>query len=49
MPDIVLVMGSEVFVDWVKHAFITKFNDIPDEVTTDIDFENSTDEYSHFE
>ena len=32
VPDMVLVMISEVLVDWVKHAFITKFNNIPDEV-----------------
>jgi len=28
----VLVMLSEFVVDWVKHAFITKFNEIPSEV-----------------
>ena len=32
VPDIVLVLVSEVLVDWVKHAFITKFNEIPSEV-----------------
>jgi len=30
----VLVMLSEFVVDWVKHAFITKFNEIPSEVNT---------------
>jgi len=30
----VLVMLSEFVVDWVKHAFITKFNEIPSEVIT---------------
>lgn len=25
---LVLVYGSELFVDWLKHAFITKFNHI---------------------
>jgi len=28
----ILVMLSEFVVDWVKHAFITKFNEIPSEV-----------------
>lgn len=32
IPDILLVMCSEFLVDWVKHAFITKFNEIPSEV-----------------
>ena len=25
---LVLVLGSEVFVDWFKHAFVTKFNSL---------------------
>jgi len=33
VPDMILVMLSEFVVDWVKHAFITKFNEIPSEVT----------------
>lgn len=32
IPDIMLVMFFEFAVDWVKHAFITKFNEIPSEV-----------------
>ena len=28
IPAASLVMGSEFLVDWFKHAFITKFNDI---------------------
>jgi len=35
IPDIVLVLVSEFMVDWVKHAFITKFNEIPSEVSTE--------------
>nr|XP_046226562.1 transmembrane anterior posterior transformation protein 1 homolog [Scatophagus argus] len=31
-PDVVMVIGSEVAVDVVKHAFITKFNDISADV-----------------
>jgi len=33
VPDMILVMMSEFVVDWVKHAFITKFNEIPSEVS----------------
>lgn len=32
IPSIGLLLSSEVFVDWVKHAFITKFNCISSEV-----------------
>ncbi|XP_046338085.2 transmembrane anterior posterior transformation protein 1 homolog [Haliotis rufescens] len=28
LPDVVLVLLAEFVVDWVKHAFITKFNEI---------------------
>nr|XP_027223415.1 transmembrane anterior posterior transformation protein 1 homolog isoform X2 [Penaeus vannamei] len=28
LPDCLLVCGTEVLVDWLKHAFITRFNDI---------------------
>lgn len=31
-PDVVMVIVSEVAVDVIKHAFITKFNDIPADV-----------------
>ena len=33
IPDLLMVMMFEFLVDWVKHAFITKFNDIPAEVS----------------
>uniref|UniRef100_A0A9J8D0S6 Transmembrane anterior posterior transformation 1 n=1 Tax=Cyprinus carpio carpio TaxID=630221 RepID=A0A9J8D0S6_CYPCA len=32
LPDVVMVITSEVMVDVVKHAFITKFNDITADV-----------------
>ncbi|VDL92882.1 unnamed protein product [Schistocephalus solidus] len=32
LPDIFLIFGAEVAVDWVKHAFISKFNVIPSDV-----------------
>lgn len=32
-PDVVMVLTSEVAVDIVKHAFITKFNDISADVS----------------
>ncbi|XP_059057341.1 protein TAPT1 homolog isoform X2 [Achroia grisella] len=28
-PDCVVVLTFEVIIDWVKHAFITRFNEIP--------------------
>lgn len=28
-PDCILVLTFEVIIDWVKHAFITRFNEIP--------------------
>eukprot|EP00064_Thunnus_orientalis_P017823 superscaffoldBa00003895_g17909 len=34
-PDVVMVIASEVAVDVVKHAFITKFNDISADAYTD--------------
>ncbi|MCP9264616.1 Protein TAPT1-like protein [Dirofilaria immitis] len=35
LPDLALVIIAEVIVDWLKHAFITKFNEIPAEVYQD--------------
>ena len=32
IPDVLMVLFTEFLVDWVKHAFITKFNEIPFEV-----------------
>ncbi|OQV25944.1 Transmembrane anterior posterior transformation protein 1 [Hypsibius exemplaris] len=29
LPDAFLIIVSEIVVDWTKHAFITKFNEIP--------------------
>ncbi|KRZ78979.1 Protein TAPT1 -like protein [Trichinella papuae] len=34
-PDLVFVFVAELLVDWVKHAFITKFNEIPADVYKD--------------
>ena len=31
-PDCLVVLGAEIMVDWVKHAFITRFNDLPADV-----------------
>ncbi|GMS78931.1 hypothetical protein PENTCL1PPCAC_1106 [Pristionchus entomophagus] len=28
MPNLILIVGCEFVVDWLKHAFITKFNEI---------------------
>uniref|UniRef100_A0A5S6R3U6 Eukaryotic membrane protein n=1 Tax=Trichuris muris TaxID=70415 RepID=A0A5S6R3U6_TRIMR len=35
LPDVLLVFIAEILVDWVKHAFITKFNEIPADVYKD--------------
>jgi hypothetical protein len=32
LPDLLMVMTAEFIVDWLKHAFITKFNEISAEV-----------------
>jgi hypothetical protein len=32
IPDCLMVIFAEVIVDWVKHAFITRFNDIPSNI-----------------
>ena len=34
LPDVFLILGSEVLVDWIKHAFLLKFNNIEPEVCT---------------
>lgn len=34
IPDVFMVVVSEVVVDIIKHAFITKFNDITADVRT---------------
>ncbi|KHN82377.1 Protein TAPT1 -like protein [Toxocara canis] len=35
LPDLAMVVIAELMVDWLKHAFITKFNEIPAEVYRD--------------
>lgn len=37
LPDVFMVIISEVAVDVIKHAFITKFNDISADVRTQPD------------
>lgn len=34
-PDCLLVLVAELFVDWIKHAFITRFNEVSAEVYKD--------------
>ena len=34
-PDCLWVLASEFFVDWIKHAFITRFNEVPPDVYKD--------------
>uniref|UniRef100_A0A1I7XPC5 Protein TAPT1 homolog n=1 Tax=Heterorhabditis bacteriophora TaxID=37862 RepID=A0A1I7XPC5_HETBA len=38
IPDILMVIGAELLVDWLKHAFITKFNEINAEVSRRMGF-----------
>ena len=33
LPDAMIVFVAEIIVDWVKHAFILKFNEIPADVS----------------
>lgn len=33
LPDILLILLAEVAVDWIKHAFISKFNVIASDVS----------------
>lgn len=37
LPDVVVVIISEIVVDVIKHAFITKFNEIPADVSAEED------------
>ena len=32
IPDCFVVIIAEIIVDWLKHAFITRFNEIPSNV-----------------
>ncbi|XP_033756022.1 transmembrane anterior posterior transformation protein 1 homolog [Pecten maximus] len=32
IPDVVIVLCAELMVDWVKHAFILKFNEMPADI-----------------
>ncbi|XP_023328133.1 transmembrane anterior posterior transformation protein 1 homolog [Eurytemora carolleeae] len=34
-PDCLIVLGAEVLVDWIKHAFITRFNEVSADVYKD--------------
>ncbi|CAK5023108.1 unnamed protein product [Meloidogyne enterolobii] len=31
-PDLIMIIAAELMVDWLKHAFITKFNEISSQV-----------------
>ncbi|XP_017786959.1 PREDICTED: protein TAPT1 homolog [Nicrophorus vespilloides] len=35
LPDCLIVLTAEIFVDWIKHAFITRFNDLQVDVYKD--------------
>uniref|UniRef100_A0A915NEX6 Protein TAPT1 homolog n=1 Tax=Meloidogyne floridensis TaxID=298350 RepID=A0A915NEX6_9BILA len=34
-PDLIMIIAAELMVDWLKHAFITKFNEISSQVYRD--------------
>lgn len=50
-PDCLMVLFSEILVDWVKHAFITRFNEIPLEVykdyTVSLAYDIATSKHKH--
>ena len=35
LPDCLMVFSVEIFVDWFKHAFVTRFNEISYDVYED--------------
>ncbi|XP_065157172.1 protein TAPT1 homolog [Atheta coriaria] len=35
LPDCIIVLTAEIFVDWIKHAFITRFNELQVDVYRD--------------
>lgn len=35
IPDCIMVLLAEIFVDWIKHAFITRFNELQVDVYRD--------------
>lgn len=35
LPDCLMVLLAEILVDWIKHAFITRFNELPVDVYRD--------------
>ncbi|KAH8381424.1 hypothetical protein KR093_004519 [Drosophila rubida] len=32
LPDCIAVLFTEILIDWVKHAFITRFNELPESI-----------------
>ena len=44
-PDVTVIVLSEILIDWLKHAFVTKFNGIP--VETYNDYRVCTDTIPH--
>ncbi|CAK5073024.1 unnamed protein product [Meloidogyne enterolobii] len=37
-PDLIMIIAAELMVDWLKHAFITKFNEISSQVSRRMGF-----------
>ncbi|XP_067615804.1 protein TAPT1 homolog [Eurosta solidaginis] len=51
MPDCIAVLVTEVLIDWIKHAFITRFNEIPEyiyrEYTTSLAYDMTQTRQKH--
>ncbi|XP_018801364.1 PREDICTED: protein TAPT1 homolog [Bactrocera latifrons] len=51
VPDCIAVLVTEVLIDWIKHAFITRFNEIPEfiyrEYTTSLAYDMTQTRQKH--
>lgn len=51
IPDCIAVLVTEVLIDWIKHAFITRFNEIPEyiyrEYTTSLAYDMTQTRQKH--
>lgn len=51
LPDCFYVLMTEIFIDWIKHAFITRFNELPEyiyrEYTTSLAYDMTQTRQKH--
>lgn len=51
VPDCIAVLVTEILIDWIKHAFITRFNEIPEyiyrEYTTSLAYDMTQTRQKH--